>query len=351
MPTLRRWFEREYRRLHAEGKSALVTRFETFRDAFFEGRYQSALDALPDLHALADALQEPAWHVVIDYYASSASTYWRGDLAHGLDFATQAVVWAERQASGDVVAWYAREMLFYSWLETDGPGYAGDVMAALAEIPTGSMPDDLAARFALIHARCLALTGASQEVMSLVTGVLPALDWPPPYQHSAQAGALASIGRWEAALAAYRAAIRGFDGPAYTLDRTAAQLGLGETLIALGRLDEAARLLEQTYHAAQRSINRAHVAGAQALIGRVAAARGQHQLALTWFEAALDTFSGLGWLRSEAEIAVQRLTTWTAAGADEGSEAWKLAWEDAWRRSRRLRSTDLEAKIETLLTS
>ncbi len=152
MPTLRRWIEGEYRRLDGAGKAALADCFEAFSRAFFEGDYVVALAAIADLHTLAGALNEPEWRVVVDYYAANARAHWQGDLAAGLETATRALVRAERlgRARG-IPALYACEVLLMAWLETDGPGYAGEVEAALGEFSPDGLAPDLAARMGLVR--------------------------------------------------------------------------------------------------------------------------------------------------------------------------------------------------------
>ncbi len=345
MPTLRQWFEREYERLDGEGKSTLVDCFEAFNRAFFEGNYAAALDLIPDLTRLAEALGEPVWQVVVDYYAATASTYWRGDLGRGLEIATRAVVRAERLGAGrSIPALYAREALLYAWLETDSPGYAGDVSAALDEFPPDRLTPDLAARFSLVRAHCLAATRQGEAALSLALRSLPALEWPEAYQHNLRASALGWAGRHTEALEAYRAAIRAFDELGHSIERNGARLGQAEALLALGRADEALAVLEEVLNAAERSINRAHAGCAQGLTGRALLVSGDLEGAAAWFGAALETLDGLGWLRTEAEYGLARARALHGIASAEA----QAAVEAAERRARRLRSGDLRQAVEEL---
>lgn len=348
MPTLRRWFEREYKRLDGKGKSALVDCFEAFNRAFFEGDYVAVLDSIPDLTRLAEALGEPVWQVVVDYYAATASIYWRGDLGRGLDIATRAMAHAERLGAGrSIPALYAREALLYAWLETDGPGYAGNVSAALDEFPPDGLTPDLVARFSLVRAHCLAATGQGEAALPLALQSLPALEWPKAYQHNLRASALGWAGRHTEALREYRAAIRGFDELGHSIERNSARLGQAEALLALGRVDEALTALEEALDAAERSINQAHMGCAQGLTGRALLASGDMEGAAAWFGAALETLNGLGWLRTEVEYALARAR---ALHGLAGTEA-QAALEEAERRARRLRSGDLQREVEELRRS
>lgn len=347
MPTLRRWIETEYARLDAAGKSALADNFEAFNRAYFEGDYAVALAALPDLHNLAEALGEAEWRVVIDYYAANANAHWRGNLAAGLERATRAVVRAERLGLGqNIPALYAREALLMDWLETDGPGYAGEVEAALDAEPSNRLAPDLAGRFGLVRAHCLAARGDGQAALALALRSLPPLEWPEAYQHSLRAGALGWAGRHADALESYRLALRGLEALGHSIERDGARLGLAESHLALGHSDEALSVLEEARHAAERSINRAHGGLAKGLTGQALLEAGATREAAGWLEQALEAFDGLGWLRTEAEFALRRVKALHAAGED--GAACRAALEDASQRAQRLRSRDLHAEVAAL---
>ncbi|HEC21403.1 MAG TPA: tetratricopeptide repeat protein [Chloroflexi bacterium] len=351
MPSLRRWLEREYHRLEVEGKAALVERFEAFNRAFFEADCDATLAALPELYRLADALGEPALRLVARYYAVIVDIYWLGDLAGGLDLATRSLVQAGGlPGANGIPAFFIREMLFYAWLETDGPGWASDVLAALEEIPRHALPPDLALRHDLLSVSCLAWGGQPDEALARLLALLPALDWPRPYHHSLRADALAQAGRLEEALADYEAAMRGFERMGYAIDGNAARLGLGDALVKLGRPDEGLEVLRAALARAERLPNRAHIGLAAGLLGQAQARRNALDEADEWLRRALETLDGLGWLRLEARFALDRLDLCRRAGCNPGAEAWQAARDDAARRVARLRSDDLKRELKALLT-
>lgn len=347
MPTLRRWFEREYIRLEAEEKRALVDRFETFSHAFFEADYQTALNALPDLYRLADALGEPAWHLVAQYYAISAEIYWHGDLTRGLELATEALVRARTMVGLDpVLELYIRETLLYAWLETDGPGYAPDVLSVLDELSPDLLAKDLATRFALLRTYGMAYCGAPDEALALVFSLLPELsDWPPPFHHALRGEALGRVGRLDEALAEYEQAERGFEELGYVIERNATRLGMGDMLVRTERAEEGLRVLRAALSAAKHGINRATTGVAQGLIGKALAAQGQPGEALDWFTMALETLDGRGWLRTEAEFSLERLKALQLTDGHRYATRWQA---DARQRIGRLRSTDLQRELATL---
>jgi hypothetical protein len=338
MPTLRRWFGREYARLEAEGKSALAVGFEAANRAYFEGDYAVALGAIPEVRRLAEALGEPAWQVVADYYAATAAIGWQGDLSRGVALATQAVVRARRIGSHmATLDWYAREALLGAWLEVDGPGYVADVSDALDELPQAGMPPDVRTRFAIIRARCLAVRGDGEAALRLALEGLHTLEWPEPFEHSLRATALGWAGRHDEAVSSYRAAMDGYRGPGMAIERVGAQLGMVEALLALGRVDEALHLLDAVVEPARGSINRAQAGTAEGLTGQALLAQGSPADAANWLAAALGTLDGLGWLRSEAEFALRRVEALSVAGTGRSSEAWRAAVDDAATRIGRLR--------------
>jgi tetratricopeptide (TPR) repeat protein len=345
MPTLYNWFEREYERLETEGKGELVKQFDAFRRAFLDYEYRAALDAIPVLHELTDALGEPGMRLATDYYRMAAETYWLGNLAHGLDIATQSTVRARSVLyAGEVLELYLRIDLLFAWLDTDGPGYAAEVLAAFNEMP-GYLPRDLAVRFKILHVYDLMHGGATEEALAMIFAILSELgeDWPRPFHHFMRADALARVGRLEEALADYRTAMQGFNRMGHTIEGVAMQINAGSTLVEMGRVEEGLEALEAAYSAAGRSLNRAHVGMAQGAIGGALTRLECYAEAVEWFTGALGTLDGLGWLRLEAELALERLRVARQWGG--AAERWG-AWEsDAWRRVGYLRSTDLRDEL------
>ncbi len=335
MPTLRRWFEAEYKRLQAEDKGALALAFDAFCDLYFEGHPVEALTALPDVRALARALDEPVWEVVADYYDASAHINWLGDLACGRDLAVQATVQAAH-LNAPIPALYARETLLRAWLDTDGPGYSTSVLAAAEEIPRQAVTPDVASRFQLVRAHALAACGERDLAARTALAALPPLRWPPAYQHSLKGSTLLWTDRPEEAADAFRAAIAEFESAGQHVERTGAAMGLGEALLALGDLDAALTTLDAAHEATQRSINRAHIAQARGLIGRVLLAMDAPGDAAGWLDASLDTFDGLGWDRAEAETTVLRLYALRETGRARGA-SWDAALWEAERAVGRLR--------------
>lgn len=349
MPTLRRWIEREYERLDAAGKNPLVERFETLNQRYFEADYHTVLSTLPDLYKLADSLREPVWRLVATYYHITAAIYWQGNLQRGLELATTATVQAHRLV-GDysVLGIYIRERLLYAWLDTDGPGYAVDVLAAVAEIDQNGLEGDLARRFDLVRAQCLAAMGENQEAFEITTALLPDLDWEMPYHHILRAGVLAGVNRLEEALNEYRAAHRGFREINHTIASNDAQLGIGDMLLRLDRTQEGLDELRAVLSSAQRGLNRSHIGLAQALIGRGLAQQRKYGKAVGWFTAGLETLNGLGWWRTEAEIAVEKLKAMHDMGFTSDNDTWIEGYHDATWRVERLPSIDLNEELMAL---
>jgi tetratricopeptide (TPR) repeat protein len=335
MPTLRRWFEAEYERLQAEDKGTLALAFDAFCDLYFDGHPVEALTALPDVRALAHALGEPVWEVIADYYDASAHINWLGDLACGRDLAVRAAVQVAH-LNAPIPALYARETLLAAWLDTDGPGYSADVLAAVEEIPRHAVTPDVAARFDLVRANALAACGEGDHAARTALAALPALRWPPAYQYSLKGSTLLWTARPDDAADAFRAAIEKFEGAGQHVERTGAVMGLGEALLALGELDDALATLDAAHEETQRSINRAHVAQARGLLARVLLAMESPRDAADWLDVALDAFDGLGWDRAEAETAVLRLYALRQAGRARGA-TWEAALWEAERAIGRLR--------------
>ncbi len=327
----------------------LVEHFEQFKYAFFEANYWAVLNTLPELLGLAYFFNEPVWRLAIQYYAIPAHIYWCGDLARGLETATRGIIAAQGlKGNGSLLGLYVREMLLYAWLETDGPGYAAEVIEVLDELQPDSMGKDLAARFNMLRARALSQGESPKEAAQLMLAQLSYLDWPRPYHDNLRACAASWMGRLDEALIGYEAAQRGFDAMGFTIEGNEARLSLGATLLSMGENEKGLEVLRATHSAAAHTLNRAHVGMAEGAIGKALVQLGQHEAADRWFGSALERLEDLGWWRSEGEIALERLKAGHQLRQETDSDQ-REAWErDARRRIMRLRSNDLQDELESL---
>ncbi|MBN1120493.1 MAG: hypothetical protein JXJ17_05405 [Anaerolineae bacterium] len=347
MPALRQWLDGEYPRLESEGKSALVSCFVTFNEAYFRSDYTLALDSLPILAELIDALDERLWRVVIGYYAASANLHWLGYLSTALDLTTQAVIESSRGRL-NIPGLYARELMLYAWLETDRVGYSqavGDVVGEMKEV---ALPGDLPARFKLVEAYALAALGNGEKARSLALEALPRFDWPWPHREMLQAAALAWVGRWEDSQRLYRSAAEGFDREAMFLDRNAALLAAADMMLARTRYRDAAALVEETLPLVEPSINVAHLAESYRLLAESCLGQNDAVGAVGYYDRALGQLAGLGWRRTEAEIALRRLEAYRSLGMQSRPSEWYAACEEARRWLNQLRSTDLYAWLDAI---
>jgi tetratricopeptide (TPR) repeat protein len=350
MPTLRRWIEQEYHTLAANGKTALVDAFEAFTRAFFDSDYAGVIASLPRLYELADALREPVWRLLTQYYEINAEIYWLGNLKRGLELATRSVVQAHDLLETKAIPiYYIQEILLYAWLETDGPGYADDVLQAIGESASTGLSADIGQRYKLLQARCLAQKGSAQEAATLILSLLPGLDWPPGYIHSLRADALALNERLPEAITSYRAALSDFEAGGEQMEANSTRLGLGESLIQANRPDEGLSLGQQAHQAAQRLPNRLHRALAAKLIGGALAEKGEYGDAQAWYANAMDEIEGLGWPRTEALLGLEYVSLLKRVGIDGESSEWKVGVQNARRLIGTLRSDDLGEALNRLI--
>lgn len=349
MPTLRRWIEQEYHTLTANGKTALVDAFEAFTRAYFDSDYAGVIANLPGLYELADALREPTWRLLTQYYEINAEIYWFGNLKRGLELATRSVVQAHDLLEAKAAPiYYIQEILLYAWLETDGPGYADDVLQAIDESVSTGLSADIGRRYKLLQSRCLAQGGAAKEAATLILSLLPDLDWPPGYIHSLRADALVLNERLPEALTSYRAALSDFEARGDQLEANGTRLSLGETLIQADRPDEGLTLGQKAHQAAQRLPNRLHRALAGKLIGRALAEMGDYGEAQAWYANAMDEIEGLGWSRTEATLSLEYVSLLKRAEVDRQSTEWKVGVLNARRLCDALRSDDLGEELNRL---
>lgn len=348
MPTLSRWFTNHYERLTGEGKQALAESFETLRSAFFQEDVAAVTKSLPTVYQLSDAFDEPAIRLAADYYAILLNTAWRGDLARGLDLATQGVVRSARVLQpGETLEWYLRETLLDAWLSTDGKGYASDVLKVLEGIDTEGWPIDMSARVEILRA-CVRVqidSTCGVDALATITGLLPSLTcWEPAYRHRLRGMALTWAGRLQEAIQDYASAAEEFRQMGFPIAANDSRLSMGIALLQAGDVDQALEVLRASLSAGERLPNRAQVGMAQGSIGQGLIAQSNSADGYAWLNTSLETLDGLGWLRLEAEFALERIR----AGDEIGAENLDADYIDASRRVARLRSTDLRRELENL---
>lgn len=350
MPTLYHWFEQQYERLTRESKHELVNGFEAYRQAFFDYDYGAVLSMLPRLYDLTEAFHEPTIRQAVDYYYMIAKTYWQGDLTAGLDIIHRAALQAQaKPGAGSVLELYLRLKLLYAWLDTDGPGYAHDVIQAVEESPN-SLPPDLALRLDVLRMYALLSSSDVKQARDLLAETLPKLgpDWLPPFRHSMMADLHVESHEYHDALYHYRHARQGFEQMNHTILSTAMQIGIGGALIEMEEYEAAQQALREALSAAERSLNRAHVGFALGQMGKALGMAGDHQAGIDYLNRALETLDGLGWQREEAEYALTRLRFAKYAGVAIPLEQWDRWKQDAHRRVMALRSTDLRGALSEI---
>jgi len=115
-------------------------------------------------------------------------------------------------------------------------------------------------------------------------------------------------------------------------------------VLQAGDTEQAMEILRASLSAAERLPNRAQTGLAQGSIGQALIAMDDHADGYAWLNTALETLDGFGWLRLEAEFALERVRT----GNEIGGANLDADYADASRRVARLRSTDLRSELENL---
>lgn len=348
MPTLNRWFTKQYARLNDEGKAALAENFETMREAFFREDVPQVQGSIPYLYQLTQHYDEPEWRLATDYYAILYEMVWRGDLARGLDLATQAALRLHRTMSADApLGWYLQMVLFDAWLSMDGRGYAPDILRAVDAIDGHGLPDEITARLAIVRA-CAEVqlepeSGASS--LQAILGILPMLTcWEEAYCLRVRGMGLMWAGRAEEASRDFEHATSEFERMGFPIAANDSRLSMGDALLHAGYIDQSLDVLYSALSAAERLPNRAQLGMTQGTIGKALIGHGQHEAGADWIGAALNTLDGLGWHSTEADLALARVhATYTM-----GLPTFVDDFADAARRAERLRSTDVRIALNAL---
>lgn len=339
MPTLYDWIQYEYELLAANGKQSFADSFEDFRQHFFAGHYEIALNAVYDLRQGADALGETNWLGVIDYFEAASELYWRGNLAAALDRITNGLL--TFQGKEHAPAWYTMELAFDIWLAMDALGYAPKVLQSMRQVRVRSLPDDLQARFDLVKAKSLAALGDVKPASEIVLSRLDVLPWPEAYLSSLRGEVLIWQRRYPEALEQLQLAVKQFTDLGMPLEACGIQLLVAQVYHEQGRYDRALAESEQVLKAAEGGVNRSQSAFTLGQMGKTHRKMAQNEQAVATSKAALSRLEGLGWLRHEADYAMTSLYASVDVGGD-----WANEYRQAERCVYRLLSTDLQNELE-----
>jgi len=349
LATLHNWLTRESERLYTEGESEWAIRFDAFVRDLFAPNYGSALAALPILYSTIPASRGVVWRLVLDYYHASVLAAWKGNLAQAIGMLTDAVVRARSLSDADrFLSYYVRELLLHAWLDADAPGKVEIVFATVTEAQSQLGNRDLIARYDVLRARCLAQIGRAGEALDAFHRALAALDWQPPFYLSFRGSLAEMAGRLDEAADDYAHAAAGFEALGYRIEATGACIGLGAVQARMGEPHDSMMILLPSWETARRDINRAHAGMALAAMGQVYSVIDNPDMASDAFELALSSLRGLGWMRRETEVAVERVAALKASG-EAAAQEWDEAVETARDHVRALQASDLRARLSELL--
>jgi tetratricopeptide (TPR) repeat protein len=298
-------------------------------------QFSEARTALVGLTATARQHDLPAWGALLRLLESSLTLAAHGDLGRTLDLAFRALTTVEKLAdpAHHSLQLCARLTVARCWLKMDEVGYAPDVarliQTTLAEGDTGEWwfwyQASLAWAFGALNQQ--------EEADSILARMLA--DFP---------GWMARPDQIEArAYVAYRMR-RLPEGQRYAAVRC--ELNRALCLNEAGAYDRSMEVLQairpQTLHLANR-----HYPGLfYCLCGRNANAAGEYDHAAADLGEALNYYDGRGWLRDEARITIERLEALRHLGDHPD---WRSLAGKARSRVARLRSTDLQARLEKVV--
>ncbi|NDJ34880.1 MAG: hypothetical protein GYB64_09445 [Chloroflexi bacterium] len=338
MDALRRWIDEEARRLQAAGKSGLLDLLENFLDAFFGAQYTHAAALLARLEEAIEAYQEPSWRLLTAYYRALIALNWEGNVAGSLDIALNGYLTAERLGPrAATLRMFLHEVMLYAWLATDGPGYASTALDTLAQLRT--VDNESAARADLLRAHCLAHQGRGAEGSQTLNRLAAELDWPAPYLHSLRGTSLLWQERYPEALHAFERALSGFGEFAMLHECNEIRLAIANLHLDAGDYQASIHAAEQLLVRASDTGNDGHLGLGLAVLGSALHRHGQWLEAIGCLTVALETLYGRGWLRDEAEIALERITI--CGKLDDHHLCDETIHAEAAQRVYRLRSTDL----------
>ena len=350
MPSLRRWIETDSQRLRQAGKSALVERFEQFNRDYFDSNYGAVISAYSDLYQLAERHKEPLWGLLTQYYEATSSIYWRGNLARGLDIATQLIIDGKKFRTRVAVPMvYFQEILLYAWLETDGPGYAQQVLDVVTTTLSTLKQSDLIGRYQLLQAQCLVTLQDQQTAYDLYLSASSLLlDWPTPYHQGIKATALMAVDKLDEALPLFKSALLGYGELGLLFECSETRLRMAEIYLKRKQFEQAILLAEDVLNQANGIIhNQAHIGFGLHLMGQALVRQGLIAEGTGCFAIALETLDGLGWLRTEAEIGLALLKHRDKSGQPDNFTRADML-EDVRHRVYRLRSDDLHEQFLAL---
>lgn|SRR5574341_498851 len=350
MTGLAEWLERQRRPLPFSLWLELSMGVARIDALIKQEHFSEARVALAALTATARQHNLPAWGALLHLLESSLTLAANGDLGRTLDLAFRALTTVEKLADPThrPLQLCARLAVARCWLKMDEIGYAPDVArlihTTLAEGDTGEWwfwyQASLAwALWALNH---------HEEADSILTRMLA--DFPGwmarPDQIEARAYIAYRMRRLLDAAQYYGECAAAFEAEGQRYAGVRCELNRALCLNEAGAYDRSIEVLEairaQTLHLENR-----HYPGLfYCLCGRNAFAAGEYEHAAADLGESLDYYEGRGWLRDEARIAIERLEALHHLGDHPD---WRSLAGKARARVARLRSTDLQARLEKIV--
>lgn len=350
MSSLQRWLEIQRHKLGLSlwlELSLCVARLDTLikRESF-----TAAEHLLPEVYGLIAQHGLADWRVFVQLMESSLALVAGGNLKQVMDIAMQALTTAEKLpgAHDHALRLGARLMLIRCWLKTDDVGYAADALAVGEESLSQNNAGDWRFWFLASNAWALWAMKRQEEANALLRVLLADLPrWASTADEIEGRGYIAYRMQRQAESAQYyREAAARFEAEGLVYGATRCQLNRALCLYETGDHDESMRLLEQTLPRTLRLTNPHYQSLAYCFRGRNFLATQDYERADDDLGRALAFFEGRGWLRDQAQIAIERLEAMKAMG---NHPEWEQVAGKARRHVARLRSTDLQPRLAMVL--
>ncbi len=349
------WFAAQREQLDASVWLDLTLRTARL-DALVSAEYFTAAHrSLPGLYALIDRYQLPEWRVFVQLTEGALVLASTGHVSRAIDIAMQALTIVEALPGCQhmPLKLAARLGVMRCWLKIDEVGYAPEVLAIGEDALHSGAAGEWGYWFRATTAWALWALGRQDEADAALAEMLS--DLPRLAAHADLLEGRAYIAyrmrRLAQAAEFYASAALAFDSDGLHHSTFRCQLNRALCLHEMGEYADSGALLDHLLRRIQ-SLNAQHYLGlAYCFRGRNALAVGDCESALHDLNHSLFLYEGRGWLRDEAQICLDRLEAMRYLDLHVGDNLarWNEAVADAQTALSRLKSTDLQVRLDLIL--
>lgn len=350
MSSLKQWLEHQHQQLPLGLWLDLSIKTMRIDEAIKNEEYFTAQNLLPTLYATIESSRLPQWQVFAQSIEASLLLAATGDLNKVMSICMRALTTAEKLTGkhDQALRLSVHLLMIRCWMKIDEVGYAPAVLSVGEESLEKTSARDWRFWFLISNAWALWAMKRQEEAnhaLSEALSIQP--DWITRADDlEGQAYISYRLRRQADAADIYKQAAKQFDEAGLIYGATRCRLNRALCLYEIGQHEPSLEIIDRVLPRAAQLINPHYKSLAYCIQGRNALATQDYQNAVDSLGKSLAVYEGRGWLRDEAQITIERLEAMHGLGT---LEEWEETVDLARKRLSKLRSTDLQTRLNRLL--